>query len=250
MFTDFKTTGIIRRALVSGLIAVEALNIRDFAKGRHHNTDDRPYGGGAGMVMKPEPLAAAIRSVQKKRPGRVIMLSPHGQVFKQDVARQLSGFSDLIFVCGRYEGVDQRICEGFVDDEISLGDYILTGGELAAMVIIDAVVRLLPGALGRTESALQDSFGGHSLEHAHYTRPACFEGMEVPAILLSGNHQAIDQWRSKSALMTSFMKRPDLLLGKDLSQEELITLKKWYHVLEHIISSQTVCGSDPLSGFK
>ena len=181
MFEPFWAHGIIRKAIEEQKISASAINIRDYADDRHQVTDDRPYGGGSGMVMKPEPLAGAIRDAARKTASaRTVLLSPQGRVFDQNMARELSTMEGLILVCGRYEGVDERVCHDLIDIEISTGDYVLTGGELAAMIIIDAVTRLIPGALGGEQAAEKDSFADGLLEHAHYTRPGNFEGREVP----------------------------------------------------------------------
>jgi len=200
-FDSFVSHGIMRRAIEAGVIAVNPMDIREFAEGSHRITDGRPYGGGAGMVMKPEPLAKAIIAAKERTPdSRTILLSPQGRPFKQAIAGELSLLNGLIFICGRYEGVDERVYK-YIDDEISIGDFVLTGGEPAAMVIIDAVTRLIPGALGDEASAQKESFEDHLLEHAHYTRPPEFEGEAVPDVLLSGNHGVIETWRLESALM-------------------------------------------------
>ena len=237
IFNSFLSHGIIRRAIESNIISVNPMDIRDFASGKHRITDDRPYGGGAGMVMKPEPLAGAISEAKSKTPGaRIILLSPQGRPFKQSVASELSMLDGLIFICGRYEGVDERIYE-LIDEEISIGDYVLTGGEPAAMIIIDAVTRLLPGALGGEDSAEKESFTDYLLEHAHYTRPPVFEGEAVPDILLSGNHGAIADWRLESSLIRTLLKRPDLLDSKKLGNREKEVLQRWCKTIEQLIST-------------
>ena len=212
---------IIRRAIEGGLIEIRLHNIRDYAFDRHRTTDDYPYGGGAGMVMKPEPLAACIEKVSADRPSaRVILTSPQGKPFNQSLAAELARDEELIIICGRYEGVDERVRELFVDDEISLGDFVLTGGEIAAMVIVDAVSRLLPGVLGSDESAAGDSFSDGLLEYPQYTRPPEFRGAAVPDMLLSGNHQEIARWRRRMALQRTWLKRPDLLAAARLTEED------------------------------
>jgi len=209
MFQMFWDHGIIRKAVEEKKISAETINIRDFAEGKHRVTDDRPYGGGCGMVMKPEPLAAAISAAKKKKPdAKTILLTPQGRVFDRHVAHELASYEGLMLVCGRYEGVDERICLDHIDDELSIGDYVMTGGELAAMVVIDTVIRLIPGVLGGDESAEKDSFEDGLLEHAHYTRPQVFEEEEVPEILLSGNHGEIERWRLEASLIRTFLKRP------------------------------------------
>ncbi|MGD2037615.1 MAG: tRNA (guanosine(37)-N1)-methyltransferase TrmD, partial [Desulfobacterales bacterium] len=200
MFDLFWGHGIIRRAIDQKKISASTLNIRDFAEDKHQVTDDRPYGGGSGMVMKPEPMAGAIRAANRKCPSaKTVLLSPQGRVFNQALANELASFEGLVLVCGRYEGIDERISHDLIDDEISIGDYVLTGGELAAMVVIDAVTRQIPGILGGEDAAEKDSFSNGLLEHAHYTRPHVFEGKAVPEILLSGHHEEIENWRVESA---------------------------------------------------
>jgi tRNA (guanine37-N1)-methyltransferase len=236
MFDSFWQYGIIRRAIEHEKIFASAVNIRNYAEDRHQVTDDRPYGGGSGMVMKPEPLAAAIRDIAKTLPGaKTVLLTPQGRVFNQKMARELASTDGLILVCGRYEGVDERICHDLIDYEISIGDYVLTGGELAGMIIIDAVTRLIPGALGGEDAAEKDSFSDDLLEHAHYTRPGNFEGQEVPEVLLSGHHQEIEKWRLESSVMRTLLKRPDLLHKKNLSRQEREILKKWGREINDII---------------
>ena len=249
MVAPLREYGIIRRAIDQERIDIVAINIRDFAPDRHQVTDDRPYGGGSGMVMKPEPLAAAIQAAKEQFPlAKTLLLSPQGRTFNQRIAGELAGLEGLIFVCGRYEGVDERLCDHHIDLEISIGDYVLTGGELAAMVIIDAVTRLLPGVLGGEDSAAYDSFADGLLEHAHFTRPHDFEGETVPEVLLSGNHGEIEKWRRESALIRTFLKRRDLLESRQLASDEIDLLKKWYRELERIIHAQSVCGADSPSG--
>jgi tRNA (guanine37-N1)-methyltransferase len=205
----------------------------------HHVTDDRPYGGGSGMVMKPEPLAACIRAAQKTAPdARTILMTPQGRVFNQKTARELAGLKGLILVCGRYEGVDDRICHDLIAEELSIGDYVLTGGEIAAMAVIDAVTRLIPGVLGGEDSAERDSFSDGLLEHAHYTRPPVFEGSEVPGVLLSGHHGNIERWRLESSLMRTFVNRPDLLRGRPLTAEEAQVMRVWQARLGELLGGE------------
>ncbi len=221
MFSSPFQESILAKAIEKGLIEVRTINIRDFALDKHRIVDDAPYGGGQGMVMKVEPIARAIEQVKSEDPSvRTIYLTPEGKPLNQEMARQLSSRSHLILLCGRYEGVDERVRELFVDEEISIGDYVLTGGELAAMVLIDAVSRLLPGVLGSDRSAEEDSFFGSLLEYPQYTRPASFRGYEVPEVLLSGNHHMISLWRRKEALRRTWMRRPDLLSKASLSEED------------------------------
>ena len=239
MFAAFWAHGIARRALAQEQVTVDTVNVRDYAADRHQMTDDRPYGGGAGMVMKPEPLAAAIEAAREKTPAAVsVLLTPQGRRFDQAVAEELSRENALLLVCGRYEGVDERICAEHIDLEISIGDYILTGGEVAAMAVIDAVTRLIPGVLGNAESAREDSFAGDLLEHGHYTRPPDFNGESVPEVLLSGNHGAIAKWRREYSLVKTLLKRPDLLKDRPLDAAELEILEKWRREIEEIIRSK------------
>jgi tRNA (guanine37-N1)-methyltransferase len=203
---------IIRRAREDNKIRIDITDIRDFTVDKHAMTDDRPFGGGEGMVMKPEPLTAALRAVQAKNGrGRVILLSPQGRTYTQKVAEELSSLPHLILICGRYEGLDERFVTASVDEEISVGDYILTGGELAAMIVIDSVTRLLPGVLGCAGSATRDTFSRSLLKHPQYTRPRVFEGQAIPEILLSGDHQAIEQYRLLESVQRTLERRPELI---------------------------------------
>ena len=239
MFDGLWSHGMVRRAIEQQAISAAALNIRDFADDRHHVTDDRPYGGGNGMVMKPEPLAAAIRHAQQTAPeARTILMTPQGRVFNQARARELAGLKGIILVCGRYEGVDDRLCHDLISDELSVGDYVLTGGEIAAMAVIDAVTRLIPGVLGGEDSAARDSFSDGLLEHAHYTRPPVFEGAGVPQVLLSGHHGNIERWRLESSLMRTLVNRPDLLQERALTAEEAEILRRWHAHLGELIGAR------------
>ena len=236
MFDPFWAHGIIRKAIEEKKILTSTINIRDYAPDRHQVTDDRPYGGGSGMVMKPEPLAGAIRDAAQRIPeAKTVLLTPQGGVFDQRMAQELASCDGLVLVCGRYEGVDERVCHDLVDYEISIGDYVLTGGELAAMIIIDAVTRLIPGVLGGEQAAEKDSFANGLLEHAHYTRPRIFEGSQVPEVLLSGHHQEIEKWRLESSLMRTLLKRSDLLQKKDLDRQEIEILNKWQREIKKIL---------------
>ena len=203
---------ILKRGREKGLLNVTVRNIRDYTEDKHKTTDDSPYGGGAGMVLKPEPIFKAIDAIKKDHPAEellTILLSPQGQLLNQQTAEQLSREQRLIvLLCGHYEAIDERVIDVLVDEELSIGDYVLTGGELAALVVIDAAARLLPGVLGDEESSYRDSFGDGLLDHPHYTRPADFHGMKVPDALLSGNHASIDQWRRREALRATLIKGP------------------------------------------
>lgn len=243
LFPPFWENGILRRAIDAGIISAEATDIRDFTRDRHRTADDRPYGGGCGMVMKPEPLAAALRHAKARLPNAAtLLMTPQGKRFSQPMAEALAGEAELIFVCGRYEGIDERFCERFIDLELSIGDFVMTGGELAAMVVMDAVTRLLPGALGGEDSAAFDSFTQGCLEHAHYTRPQDFAGEPVPDVLLSGNHAAIERWRRESALIRTLLKRPDLLRGRRLETGDIDLLKRWRKEIDGIINDRDYRG--------
>lgn len=218
VFQPYLEISILQRARQRGLVQVYLHNIRDWTTDRHHVTDDEPYGGGGGMVMKPEPIFAAVESVLGSPPScPVILLSPQGRVFTQAVAYELSQQPHLALLCGRYEGVDERVRQYLVTDEISIGDYVLTGGELPALVLIDAITRLLPGALGDPEGAWDDSHASGLLEYPQYTRPAEFRGWRVPEVLLSGDHTRIARWRREQALLRTWQRRPDLLAKATLS---------------------------------
>ncbi len=226
LFTSPLQEGILRRALQAGQISVNLHNIRNWATDKHAMTDDRPFGGGEGMVMKPEPLAACLREAQAGTRGRVILLSPRGSAYNQQAAQRLAGYEKLVLVCGRYEGVDERFRRLYVDEELSIGDYILTGGELAAMVVVDSVTRLLPGVLGCADSAANDTFSRGLLKHSQYTRPREFEDCGVPAELLSGDHALIERYRFLESVRETLARRPELLLGVQFSADEIKQLKK------------------------
>ena len=213
---------IVGRARARGLVEIGVRNLRDFAAGRHQVTDEPPFGGGGGMILKPEPVAAALDAVRTSE-ARVVLLDPAGRRFTQSVARELARRPHLILLCGRYEGVDGRVSEHLVDEELSIGDYVLSGGELAALVVTEAVTRLLPGVLGDEDAPAHDSFTGGLLEHPHYTRPEVFRGWRVPPVLLSGDHAKIARWRRVMSLWRTWQRRPDLLETADLSPEE----QKW-----------------------
>lgn len=220
-------TSILKRANESKFFTYDFINFRDFTTDKHRKVDDYPYGGGAGMVLTPQPIFDAVESTPRiaNTAPRVILMSPQGEVYDQKKAEEFAKEDQLIFICGHYEGYDERIREALVTDEISIGDYVLTGGELGAMVIVDSVVRLLPDVLGNKASAPQDSFSTGLLEHPHYTRPQSFRGMDVPAILLSGNHANISNWRKKESLKRTYHRRKDLLVQKSLSGDEMEMLK-------------------------
>jgi tRNA (guanine37-N1)-methyltransferase len=220
LFTGVLECGIIRRARQSGLVDVHLINLRDFATDRHRSIDDRPYGGGEGMVFMPAPLFEAVefcRGAEKDENSQVVLMTPQGKTWSQDLAAEFAAISHLILVCGRYEGVDQRVIDGVVDREISIGDFILTGGEIPAMVILDSVVRLIPGALGCGDSAANESFSTGLLDYPQYTRPAEYRGHAVPEVLLSGNHARIEKWRKEQALEKTKRARPELI-NKKLAQ--------------------------------
>ena len=221
--------GVVGRAQDRSLIKLDIENPRDHTSDAHRTVDDRPYGGGPGMVMKFEPIAAALRAVAENMPKGCprVYLSPQGQVFDQAMAKRLAALPGIIFLAGRYEGIDERLIETHIDEEISLGDFVLSGGEIAAMAVVDAVVRLLPGVLGDDESALQDSFMDGLLDHPHYTRPEEIEGKQVPDVLMSGDHAEIARWRNKQALGRSFLRRPELLDELDLNVEQQALLDEF-----------------------
>lgn len=234
VFPPYLESSILQRARQRGLIDVRIHNIRDYAHDKHHMTDDTPYGGGGGMVMKPEPVFEAVEAILGPRattspvplyqmedePVPVILLTPQGRLFDQRAAEELSHYARIALLCGRYEGVDERIREHLVTDEISIGDYVLTGGELPALIIIDAVARLIPGVLGDPEGAADDSHAMGLLEYPHYTRPPEFRGWKVPDVLLSGDHGRIEKWRREQAVLRTFQRRPDMLERAELSEAD------------------------------
>ena len=225
IFTSPLSESMIKRAMEKGLIQVRTRNLRDFTEDRHHVTDDYPYGGGAGMVMKPEPVFRGVEEIKAQNPEACsVLLTPQGERFHQGLARELSAHKHWILICGRYEGLDERVRTGAVDREISIGDYILTGGEIAALVFIEAVSRYVPGFLGSEESVEQESFSEGLLEYPQYTRPPVFRGMTVPEVLLSGNHAEIEKWRRRESLRRTYLRRPDLLERASLSKEDVAFL--------------------------
>ncbi|MFQ9510360.1 MAG: tRNA (guanosine(37)-N1)-methyltransferase TrmD [Lachnospiraceae bacterium] len=222
MIKDGLNTSIIGRAVQKGLLSIDAINIRDFTKDKHNKVDDYPYGGGAGMVMQAQPIYDAYKSIEEKigdKP-RVVYLTPQGNVFNQKMATELAKEEHLVFLCGHYEGVDERVLDLIVTDYVSIGDYVLTGGELPAMVMVDSISRLIPGVLNNEESAETESFHDNLLEYPQYTRPEEFMGVKVPEILMSGHHAKIEDWRRKKSIERTFQLRPDLLNGARLTPEE------------------------------
>lgn len=233
MFPNVLNSSILRRAQDKGAMNYRLINFREYTDNKHHKVDDYPYGGGAGMVLAPQPVFDAVEAIttNKQTKPRIVLMCPQGEPFTQAKAEELAQEEHLIFICGHYEGFDERIRTHLATDEISIGDYILTGGELGAMVVIDSVVRLLPGVLGNEQSAPADSFSMGLLEHPHYTRPANFRGLTVPDVLLSGNHAKINEWRKKESLRRTYERRKDLLADIELSPAE----KK---MLEEIIQEE------------
>jgi tRNA (guanine37-N1)-methyltransferase len=243
MFEGILHESILGKAEEKSIVTYRTVNFRDFSMNKHNTVDDYPYGGGGGMVLKSEPIFLAVehllegsgdgqvspnRKASNLRKPRIILMCPQGEPFSQAQAEEFAAEDHLIFICGHYEGYDERIREHLVTDELSIGDYVLTGGELPAMVVIDSVVRLLPGALGNENSAVTDSFSTGLLEYPHYTRPAEFRGMKVPDVLLSGHHENIAEWRHKQSLSRTFKRRPDLLQKRELTEKE----RKWLNELK------------------
>lgn len=229
MFTGVFGSSILKKAQEKDIVSIRVANFREYSASKHGSVDDYPYGGGAGMVLAPQPIFDAVEQLTgtaEAKP-RVLLMCPQGERLTQRKAEELAEEEHLVLICGHYEGYDERIREHLVTDEISIGDYVLTGGELAAMVVTDSVVRLLPGVLGKEESHVQDSFSTGLLEHPHYTRPADFRGMKVPDVLLSGNHAKIEEWRRKESLRRTYMRRVDLLEGRELSKKEQQWLREF-----------------------
>jgi len=228
VMTAYLQSSILGKAQETGLIEIVLHNIRDFAIDRHRTTDDEPYGGGGGMVLKPEPVFAAVEKLlgESTEGTPIILLTPQGRVFNQEIARELAEHDRLTLICGRYEGVDERVRSHLATDEISIGDYVLTGGELPALVVIDGVARLRPGVLGDDDAAAKDSHARGLLEHPHYTRPASFRGWKVPDVLLSGDHARVAQWRREQSLIRTLIRRPDLLDKAELDEADRILLDK------------------------
>lgn len=226
MFAGVFGASILKKAQEKGAVQLEVTDIRMFSGNKHNQVDDYPYGGGAGMVLKPEPMFNAVETITAGKNPRIILMCPQGERFTQRKAEELAQEKELVFLCGHYEGYDERIRQHLVTDEISIGDFVLTGGELGAMTVIDSVVRLLPGVLGQEESHIQDSFSTGLLEHPHYTRPADFRGMKVPDVLLSGNHAKIEQWREEQSLKRTLERRPDLLENYPLTDKQKVYIEK------------------------
>jgi len=224
MFQGPFSESILKRAQERGLLSIALHNIRDATTDKHHVVDDYPYGGGAGMVMKPDPIFAAVEAVYQSGP--IILLTPQGRLFTQQVARELSQLERITLICGHYEGVDERVRQHLVSDELSIGDFVLTGGELAAMMVVDATSRLIPGVLNGEESTLEESHSSGLLEYPHYTRPPDFRGWRVPDVLLSGNHAEIAKWRRKESIRRTRERRPDLFAKLDLSDKQDVKLLK------------------------
>ncbi len=233
MFPGVLESSIIGRAQTSELLHIRVRNIRDYTTDKHHVADDAPYGGGPGMVMKPEPLAAALDAVALDHPETAltrVYLTPEGEVWNQALAEEFARLPGIVLVCGHYEGIDERIRTTYIDREVSSGDYVLTGGELPAMMIADSIARLIPGVVGNEQSIVQESFGHHGLlDHPHYTRPEKFRGMGIPEMLLSGHHKNIDAWRREQSLRRTFERRPDLVLAtwETLSRKEQALVQSW-----------------------
>ena len=222
-------TSIIGRAIAGGYLSIDAINIRDYAFNKHQKVDDYPYGGGAGMLMQAEPVYLAYESVQKKlgyRP-RVVYLTPQGEVFHQTMAKELAKEKDLVFLCGHYEGIDERVLDEIVTDYVSIGDYVLTGGELPAMVMMDSISRMVPGVLSNQESGETESFAGNLLEYPQYSRPEEWHGKKVPPVLLSGHHANIEAWRREQSVLRTAKRRPDLLKKADLTNKEWSQVRQW-----------------------
>lgn len=226
MITDAVRYGVISHAQENSLLEIVVHDLRDFAHNRHRSVDDYCYGGGAGMLMRPEPLFEAVKSISPVADDtKIILLSPQGELLTQDMAKRLSLADHLILICGRYKGIDERVRQSLITHELSVGDYVLSGGEIPALVVIDAVSRLIPGVLGNYESAQDDSFSEGMLDCPHYTRPAEYQGMRVPEVLLSGDHKRIRKWQHQQALMRTFHRRPDMLKSVPLSEEDLDFLR-------------------------
>lgn len=226
MFGRAFSRGILQKAVEKGLIEVGVHNLRDYTSDKHRQVDDRPFGGCPGMVLKPEPIFAAVEKIRHDGSAPVYLLSPQGKIFNSRLARQLSSFPQIILICGRYEGVDERVVKHLITDEISIGDYVLTGGEPAAFVVVDSVSRFVPGVVGKPESVQHESFSSGIYDFPQYTRPREFRGMKVPDVLFSGDHEKIRKWRKRKALEKTWKSRPDLLRQTELSSEEINILEE------------------------
>jgi len=229
MFAGPFSSSILKRAQASGLVEINLVNIRDFSTNRHHTVDDTPYGGGAGMVMAPEAIFGAVENVRTKHdsaPSRVVLMCPQGRPFSQAMALDLARGKNLVLICGHYEGVDERVRDSLVTDEISIGDYVLTGGELPSMVVVDAITRLIPGVLGESASVEEESFSAGLLEYPQYTRPRDYRGQAVPEVLLSGHHEEIRKWRRRQSLLRTLERRPELLAQMELTGKDKDILKE------------------------
>lgn len=239
MFDSPFSHSILKRAREKELLQINTVNIRNYSRNKHRTVDDTPYGGGAGMVMGPEPLFECfdhLKQIHDGKLGRVIMMCPQGEPFNQEYAKELAKEEQLVFVCGHYEGIDERVREALITDEISIGDYVLTGGELPAMVVIDAISRMVPGVLGELASAEEDSFYNGLLEHPHYTKPRVYRGYEVPDILLSGHHENIRKWRRRQSLLRTLERRPELLRQVELTKEDHEALNEIIDMLKSLKS--------------
>ncbi len=226
MFASVFSGGIIKKAMESGRVEVAVHDLRDYTRDKHRQVDDRPFGGQEGMVLKPEPVFEAVEAVRRAADARVCLLSPQGARFGSAMAEEMSAHEQVILICGRYEGVDERVVDGLGAAEVSIGDYVLSGGEAAAMVVVDAVSRFVPGVVGKEESVKHDSFADGLLDFPHYTRPREFRGLAVPEVLFSGDHKKIERWRRKKALEKTLRRRPDLLADKELSPEDRVLLEE------------------------
>ena len=233
MFDGVLNQSILKRAQDKEMLQVNTVDFRNFAENKHNQVDDYPFGGGQGMVLKPEPIFNAMKNIEKTENTRVILMCPQGRPFNQEIAQELSHSEHLVFICGHYEGYDERIRQHLVTDEISMGDYVLTGGELPAMVMTDAIVRLIPGVLGNQQSHEDDSFQDGLLEFPQYTRPRSYQDMNVPEVLLSGNHAHIDQWRHEQKLIRTWEKRPDLLENYPLTDKDKDILERYKKQLKN-----------------
>jgi tRNA (guanine37-N1)-methyltransferase len=241
IFTPYLQTSILQRAIERELVHIHLHNIRDWTTDKHHVTDDEPFGGGGGMVMKAEPIFSAVEGVLNlvpgaPPPGPIVLLTPQGRVLTQAVAQELAGYERLALICGRYEGVDERVRKGLVTDELSIGDYVLTGGELPALILVDVIARMIPGVLGDPGGAADDSHATGLLEYPHYTRPANFRGMEVPEVLRSGDHGKIARWRREQSLIRTLERRPDMLKKANLTKDDLIFLSNYnYQKMDEVV---------------